>query len=182
MSVQGRRRKTSQENTSLNLPTDASDGERNLMNKQVRSTCGFSLILALCAGLTNSAYADGSVSSLGMGGGAPTEAAFRQYEAVVSQYNKSGERFRIDTSCRSACTMFLGIRNVCIEPGATLQFHAGGSMQRGLIMPAYTQRMMQRYNAPLKRYLTANHYMDTFEFHSVSGSDMIQRFKYRACP
>jgi hypothetical protein len=27
----------------------------------------------------------------------------------------------------------------------------------------------------------ANHYMDTFEFHSISGSEIISRFGYRAC-
>lgn len=151
------------------------------MNTLKRLTSSLVIISALFAGGLGPAYADGSVSSLGMGGGAPTEAAFRQFEAIVGQYNASKERFRIDTNCRSACTMFLGIRNVCIEPGATLQFHAGGSMRSGRINHAYTQRMLRRYNAPLRRYLTANHYMDTHEFHSISGDELIQRFGYRAC-
>jgi hypothetical protein len=33
----------------------------------------------------------------------------------------------------------------------------------------------------LRAYVTANHDMDTLEFHSISGSDMIHKFGYRAC-
>jgi hypothetical protein len=127
------------------------------------------------------AYADGSVSSLGMGYGARTQAIFAQFLAVIQQYNASGERFRIDGHCQSACTMFLSIRNVCIAPGATLLFHAGGNMQKGIINPSTTQQMLSTYNPALQRYVTANHYMDTFTFHPIPGSDIIKRFGYRAC-
>jgi hypothetical protein len=127
------------------------------------------------------AYADGSVSSLRMGYGAPDAAAFARFQAVIQQYNASGERFRIDSHCQSACTMFLSIRNVCVTPGATLLFHAGGSMQKGIISPAYTQQMVDTYNAGLRKYVTDNHFMDTFAFHSISGSEIIKRFGYPAC-
>ena len=140
---------------------------------------GFGFLVMVCAGAAQSAYADGSVSSLGMGRGASNDAEFRRYEAVVAEYNKSGERFRIDANCRSACTMFLGIRNVCVSPGATLEFHAGGSM--GRIIPDKTRRMQARYNGKLRSFINANHYMDTFDFHAISGSDLINRFGYKAC-
>ena len=120
------------------------------------------------------AYADGSVSSLGMGAGARNAAEFERYQAVVKQYNASGERFRIDSTCRSACTMFLAIRNVCIVPSATLAFHAGHSPER-------TQQMVSTYNAALRQYVTANGYVKTQDFHSISGSDMIKRFGYWQC-
>ena len=100
---------------------------------------------------------------------------------VISQYNASGERFRIESHCQSACTMFLSIRNVCVTPGATLLFHAGGSMQKGIISPSCTQQMLSTYNAALRQYVTDNHYMDTFAFHSISGSEIIKRFGYPAC-
>lgn len=128
-----------------------------------------------------SAYADGSVSSLGMGYGARDPAAFGRFLAVIQQYKASGERFRIDGHCQSACTMFLSIRNVCIAPGATLLFHAGGSMRKGIINPSTTQQMLGTYNAALRQYVTNNHFMDTFAFHPISGSEMIKRFGYPAC-
>lgn len=127
------------------------------------------------------AHADGSVSSLGMGYGARDQAAFGRFLAVIQQYNASGERFRIDSHCQSACTMFLSIRNVCVSPGATLLFHAGGSMQKGIISPSRTQEMLSTYNAALQKYVSDNHFMDTFAFHPISGRDIIKRFGYPAC-
>lgn len=116
-----------------------------------------------------------------MGYGAPDPAAFARFLAVIDQYNASGERFRIDGHCQSACTMFLSIRNVCVAPGATLLFHAGGSMRKGIINPSRTQQMLSTYNAALRQYVTDNHFMDTFEFHSIPGRDIIKRFGYPAC-
>jgi hypothetical protein len=134
-----------------------------------------------CAFAGQPAYADGSVSSLGMGYGAPNQVVFAQFLAVIQQYNASGERFRIDGHCQSACTMFLSIRNVCIAPGATLLFHAGGSMRKGTINPSTTQKMLSTYNAALRRYVTENHFMDTLAFHPISGSEIIKRFGYPSC-
>jgi hypothetical protein len=134
-----------------------------------------------CALAGQPAYADGSVSSLGMGYGAPDQAAFARFLAVIQQYNASGERFRIDSHCQSACTMFLSIRNVCVSPGATLLFHAGGSMRKGIISPSTTQQMLSTYNAALRQYVSDNHFMDTFAFHPISGSEIIKRFGYPAC-
>jgi hypothetical protein len=128
-----------------------------------------------------SAYADGSVSSTNMGYGAATIEEFRHFGSVIRQYNASGERFRIDSHCQSACTMFLSIRNVCVEPSATLLFHAGGDRGKGIINPKITQKMLSTYNGALRSYVTANHFMDTLDFHSISGSEIISRFGYRAC-
>ena len=139
-----------------------------------------SALCAFCCLAVQPAYADGSVSSLGMGYGARNPAEFAQFQSVIAQYNASGERFRIDSHCQSACTMFLSIRNVCVSPGATLLFHAGGTRARG-ISPGRTQQMLSTYNAALQQYVTANHFMDTLDFHAISGGDIIKRFGYPAC-
>ena len=34
--------------------------------------------------------------------------------------------------CQSNCTLFLGLRNVCVARGATLLFHAGHDRQRNI--------------------------------------------------
>ena len=130
-------------------------------------------------GAARPAYADGSVSSLHMGYGARDAYEFGRFQQVIAQYNASGERFRIDSHCQSACTMFLSIRNVCVSPGATLLFHAGGS--RGNINPGSTQAMLSTYNAALQKYVTENHFMETLQFHPISGRDIIRRFGYPAC-
>lgn len=70
--------------------------------------------------------------------------------------------------------MFLAVRNVCIEPSARLLFHAGDNATA-------TSRMMNSYNSKLRAYLVANRAMETPAFHTISGSDMISRFGYKAC-
>ena len=150
--------------------------------RQLARTLGaFGFLFTLCGLAGQSAYADGSVSSLGMGYGARDAYAFGRFLNVIQQYNASGERFRIESHCQSACTMFLSIHNVCVTPGATLLFHAGGSMQKGIISPSSTQQMLSTYNDALRKYVSDNHFMDTFAFHSISGSEIIKRFGYPAC-
>jgi hypothetical protein len=146
-----------------------------------RALPALGFLTMFCSLAAQPAHADGSVSSLHMGYGASTPAEFDRFLAVIAQYNSSGERFRIDSHCQSACTMFLSIRNVCVTSGATLLFHAGGSMRKGIISPSRTQQMASTYNAALRQYVTDNHFMDTFAFHSISGSDIVKRFGYPAC-
>ena len=47
---------------------------------------------------------------------------FADFTPVISQYNSSGERFAITGVCKSACTMFLSIRNVCVSPAQSFTF------------------------------------------------------------
>ena len=152
------------------------------MNKSamMRALTALGFLFSLL-GAAQPALADGSVSSLGMGMGARDAAAFSRFLAVIAQYNASGEPFRIDSHCQSACTMFLSIRNVCITPNATLLFHAGGNRQKANISRSATDHMLAAYNPALRQYVTDHHFMDTFEFHSISARDMIARFGYPAC-
>ena len=106
---------------------------------------------------------------------------YSRFDPVVSQYNQSGELFRIEGHCQSSCTLFLGIRNVCIDRNATLLFHSAHDNKRN-VSPSLTTHMLDAYNASLRNYVTANHYMDTLAFHAISGRDMIRKFGYRACP
>jgi hypothetical protein len=139
-----------------------------------------SLLCAVGAFAPTPSRADGSVSALHMGMGArPGEMG--RFDAVVEQYNASGERFRIDSHCQSACTIFLSIRNVCITPSATLLFHAGGNARQARMSPGSTQHMLAAYNSSLRQYVTDHHFMDTFEFHAISGREMVLRFGYPAC-
>ena len=133
------------------------------------------VIAALLALVPVTAIAAGSNAGFGMGGN------FSRFDPVVAQYNASGELFRIEGHCQSSCTLFLGIRNVCIERSASLLFHAAHDRQRN-VSPSLTVHMLAAYNGRLRAYLTANHYMDTLAFHTVSGADMIRKFGYRECP
>src|SRR5690348_15115055 len=100
------------------------------------------------------ATAAGSSSGYGMGG------KFSQFDPIVQKYNQSGEQFRIEGHCQSSCTLFLAIRNVCIDRGATLLFHAGHDRDRN-IKPWATDHLLSAYNARLRAYLTVNHVMES---------------------
>ena len=82
------------------------------------------LTAVLLALMPASAIAAGSSAGFGMGGN------YSRFDPVVAQYNASGELFRIEGHCQSSCTLFLGIRNVCIERGASLLFHSAHDRQR----------------------------------------------------
>ena len=137
-----------------------------------RSLCAAVLAVAL----TSPALADGS--SLPYGGGGRINAG-----GIIAKYNKSGERFRIEGSCQSSCTMLLAIKNVCVEPNATLKFHAAlFPNEVGQKPPPKRQAaMLASYNAKLRNYLVKGGYVETFDFHSISGADIISKFGYRSC-
>jgi hypothetical protein len=127
----------------------------------------------LVTSLASTAFAG---TSEGYGKGGP----FAPYEAMVARANASGELFRIQGHCQSACTMFLGIHNVCVERSAQLLFHAG--WDHGVITPAATARMTTTYNSALRNYVESNHFMDTRTLHAIPGSVIIDKFGYRECP
>lgn len=99
----------------------------------------------------------------------------REFAPKVREADRSGKLFRIKGHCQSACTMFLAVRSVCIEPNARLLFHAGKT-ERG------TRDMINSYNSRLRAYLVANRIMESPAFHTISGRDIIRRFGYRQCP
>ena len=123
------------------------------------------------------ALAEGSSKPHAEGGYVP------DFVKIVRTYNASGEPFRIEGTCKSACTLFLGIRNVCVDRDATLMFHAGRDIAQNRTGPdtRASRAALFRYNESLRRYLLEGHYLDTQEYHSLSGGEIIDRFGYREC-
>lgn len=129
----------------------------------------FMLICCAMVAFNVSAFAQASSVPYAMGGSA------RKFAQERDRFARSGQLFRIEGHCQSSCTMFLKLRNVCVEPNAELLFHAGANLFA-------TELMLKSYNSKLRSFLTANHYMDAPEFHTISGREMIQKFGYRQCP
>ncbi len=127
---------------------------------------------------TSAALANGS--SVPYGGGGP----MARFDAIIGQYNASGELFRIEGHCQSSCTMFLAIRNVCVDANANLLFHASLSARERdhAPYPEKNAHMASHYNSSLRAFVLANHYMNSFTFHAISGRDIIRKFGYRQCP
>jgi hypothetical protein len=136
------------------------------------------LCLGIFAIMASPALAEGT--SLGHGEGG----RIVDFLPIVQQYNASGEMFRIQGVCKSACTLFLGIRNTCIERDATLMFHGGHDIQEDVTGPdtRASRAMLYRYNEALRRYLREGHYLDSDEYHTLAGGELIDRFGYTECP
>jgi hypothetical protein len=124
---------------------------------------------------SSSARAEGSSLPYGLGGRIG-------WAGIIAQYNNSGELFRIEGNCRSSCTFLLAIKNVCVDPNATLYFHAAILHPNDPVDPAKNSRRANYYNSKLRTFVLANHYMDSWEFHPISGQDIIHKFGYRQCP
>ena len=146
-----------------------------------RRSCAFltaiAAVFSVAGGNSGLAAAEGSSVSHGEGGYVP------DFVAIVRRYNASGETFRIEGVCKSACTLFLGIRNVCVERSATLMFHAGHDIAENVTGPntRASRAALYRYNDALRQYLLEGHHMDTDAFHTLPGSTIIDRFGYREC-
>jgi hypothetical protein len=133
-----------------------------------------SLVTALLLMISSAALAATS-EKYGKGGW------IQDFQPEIDRANASGELFRIRGHCQSNCTLFLGLRNVCVERSATLLFHAGHDRQRN-ISAVSTGRMLNAYNAGLRQYVMDNHYMDTLAFHAIPGAMIIDKFGYKECP
>jgi hypothetical protein len=135
------------------------------------------LFVMLSAVLPSSASADTS-DRFAMGGW------IEKFQPAIDRANATGELFRIRGHCQSNCTLFLGVRNVCVERGARLLFHAGHGRgpNRHVINAGSTQRMLNAYNARLRQYVVANGYLTRLEFSAISGARMIDEFGYKECP
>jgi hypothetical protein len=133
-----------------------------------------SLVTALLLTISSAALAATS-EKYGKGGW------IQDFQPEIDRANASGELFRIRGHCQSNCTLFLGLRNVCVERSATLLFHAGHDRNRN-ISAVSTGRMLKAYNAGLRQYVMDNHYMDTLAFHAIPGAMIIDKFGYKECP
>lgn len=138
---------------------------------------GVVVALLLAAGGAVPAVADGSSRPYGAGG------RFATYFPVIAKYNKSGETFRVEGVCRSACTLFLSIRNVCVDRKALVSFHAGPDRvtKKWNASSSSTKTMLAAYKPQLRAYLVGGHHVDSARYHTLSGATLIDKFGYQEC-
>jgi hypothetical protein len=136
------------------------------------------LRLMLIAAMSPAALGDGSSKPHGAGG------RFAVYTPIIKRYNRSGERFRIEGACRSACTLFLSIKSVCIERSTFLSFHAGpdAKTRKWVRNSSSTRAMLAAYKPKLRKFLLDGHHVDSAEYFTMSGARLIDEFGYNECP
>jgi hypothetical protein len=67
------------------------------------------------------------------------------YAAAVDYLNNAGRKKAIVGVCVSACTMYLGVRKVCVDPEAELWFHAAHLPSNTRPDPAGSLIMLSHY-------------------------------------
>jgi hypothetical protein len=67
-----------------------------------------------------------------------------KYAWFAMKYNERGDKIevKIKGSCRSACTLALGVKNVCVYPTAVVQWHHAYNFDTGAIMVEYDNLML----------------------------------------
>jgi hypothetical protein len=133
--------------------------------------CGIVLVAAPAA------LGEGSSKAHGAGG------RFAVYYPIIAKYNRNGELFRIEGVCRSACTLFLGIRNVCVDRAASVSFHGGPDKKTHKVGPdtSSSRAMLAAYKPQLRKYLLDGHHMDSSAYHTLAGDTLIDKFGYPVC-
>jgi hypothetical protein len=67
------------------------------------------------------------------------------------------------------------MQSLCFTPVTTSRKTGTGPDTRT------SRTMLYWYNEGLRRYLLEGHHMDTEEFHTLPGGELIDRFGYREC-
>lgn len=87
-----------------------------------------------------------------------------------------GREIRISGTCISACTIYLGARNVCVEPDAVLWFHAAHDPNTRMIDHKATQQMASYWPEPVRDWARRNRALERIEFtmsQGITGRELI---------
>jgi hypothetical protein len=79
-----------------------------------------------------------------------------QYEQRASEIRRSGRRVEVRGTCKSACTLYLGLLNpgqLCAKPKAQFWFHHPFNTQTGELVPAAAQWALNVYPPKVRAFL-----------------------------
>jgi hypothetical protein len=91
------------------------------------------------------------------------------YQSQTAIYRASEREVRLH-ECRSACTMALGLPNVCVYPSSTLKFHVAYDPRNHQTNPQVSQQLFDSYPAAVRARLGTL----TRNYKVLSGSELIK--------
>ena len=91
------------------------------------------------------------------------------YQSQTAIYRASDREVRLH-ECRSACTMALGLPNVCVYPSSTLKFHVAYDPRNHQTNPQVSQQLFDSYPAAVRARLGTL----TRNYKVLSGSELIE--------
>jgi hypothetical protein len=90
------------------------------------------------------------------------------YEAQTAIYRVTGREVRLH-ECRSACTLALGLPNVCVYPGSVLKFHQAYDPRNRQADEVVSQQLFNSYPVAVRARLGGL----TRDYRVLRGSDLI---------
>lgn len=102
----------------------------------------------------------------------------------IYDLNRAGAQVQIIGECHSACTMYLGMKNVCVHPHALLTFHSAKPFKKGTNEPVHdpelqallNQRIAAQYpDFVAEKFLREWQYMEGDEMARINGQWFIDR-------
>jgi hypothetical protein len=106
------------------------------------------------------------------------------YREEARRLDATGEELAIRGLCASACTIFLGLRKVCVAPDSVFWFHAARLPESGAPDLVATLEMLSYYPAALRDWAIRTKALERVDFdaaHALTGEELI-RMGARRCP
>jgi len=110
------------------------------------------------------------IVSFDMGG------SIQSRQTEVRKLRRTGQRVEIIGRCYSACTMYLGLSNVCVAPNAVLGFHGPKGVAGSLasdVFDHWSQVMARNMRKPLQVWFMKHARYVRSGVLKVSGSTLI---------
>ena len=132
----------------------------------------FSVALILTAiSFNTAAYAGGGVRIIRYDMGGSVEQRIHEVEKLRA----SGTSVRIEGTCVSACTLYLGLAKSCVAPNARLGFHGPRTRLVGIPMPRkdfdrQSLRMATYYPGQIRRWFMTEARMITQDYYTITGA------------
>lgn len=98
------------------------------------------------------------------------------YQTRIRQADAQGAQVEIRGTCVSACTMWLGARNVCVHPDAMLWFHAARKSGTRRISRFGNDVMSSYWPPAVRKWADRAGVLDSLDFtqgHVLTGADLI---------
>ncbi|MCC7320316.1 MAG: hypothetical protein IT542_04980 [Rubellimicrobium sp.] len=94
--------------------------------------------------------------------------------ALIERYRAAGTALRIEGSCISACTLYLGLPGTCVTRGARLGFHGPRTGLPGIPLPRaeferLTRVMAAHYPPAIRDWFMTEARLTTTGYHVLSG-------------
>jgi hypothetical protein len=106
-----------------------------------------------------------------------------QRAAEIRLLRAKGQRVELHGTCLSACTMYLGLPNVCVDRAANFGFH-GPSRDGKKLAPRefeyWSEIMAKNYREPLRSWYLSEARYRTSDYYQVSGAELI-KMGYSQC-